>query len=168
MSEMTTPRTDAAERWDVLAEIVVVPASFARQLERELAAEKAWAEEAITRAEERMNREIGEMRVLIQPLYDELDAALAQVATLREAAQDFCDKVDCGEARSIRSYAKFKAALSATHNAKHPDTERIDWLDEYMSHHGGGNGGVYSFRTPADVECGMLREAIDAARKAHP
>lgn len=127
------------------------------KLERELAAEKAKAMEAIA-------------------LWQEAEsAALAQVATLREA-------LDClligacavgvphkGEREVLQdAVAIARAALASTPETKHPDTERLDWLDEYMSYHGGGNGGVYSFRTPADVECGMLREAIDAARKAHP
>jgi hypothetical protein len=43
------------------------------------------------------------------------------------------------------------------------DTARLDWLDENMDYSGGGSGGTYSFFTPADVECGMLRYAIDAA-----
>lgn len=48
------------------------------------------------------------------------------------------------------------------------DSGRLDWLDENMSYVGGGDGGTYSFRTPADVESGLLREAIDAARKESP
>jgi hypothetical protein len=43
------------------------------------------------------------------------------------------------------------------------DAERLDWLDDNMSCVGGGAGATYSFKTPADVECGMLRAAIDAA-----
>lgn len=43
------------------------------------------------------------------------------------------------------------------------DKERLDWLDENMHYVGGGDGGTYSFKTPADVECGLLRVAIDAA-----
>lgn len=46
------------------------------------------------------------------------------------------------------------------------DTARIDWLDENMSCSGGGSGATYCFSTPADVESGMLRAAIDAARLA--
>lgn len=45
------------------------------------------------------------------------------------------------------------------------DTARLDWLDENMDYTGGGSGGTYTFFTPADVECGMLRDAIDAAMK---
>lgn len=45
------------------------------------------------------------------------------------------------------------------------DTARLDWLDENMGYSGGGSGGTYTFFTPADVECGMLRDAIDAAMK---
>ncbi len=44
------------------------------------------------------------------------------------------------------------------------DKERLDWLEDNVSTHGGGNGAAYSFWSPADVECGMLRAAIDAAR----
>jgi len=43
------------------------------------------------------------------------------------------------------------------------DTERLDWIEENASYKGGGSGGTYSFFSPADVECGMLREAIDQA-----
>lgn len=42
-----------------------------------------------------------------------VDALEAQLATAREAMQDFVDKVDRGEAHSTRSYAKFRAALDA-------------------------------------------------------
>lgn len=35
-----------------------------------------------------------------------------QLEVLREAAQDFVEKVERGEARSKRSYAKFKSALA--------------------------------------------------------
>jgi hypothetical protein len=37
----------------------------------------------------------------------------ARIAELVAAAEEFCRKVECGEARSVRSYAQFKAALSA-------------------------------------------------------
>jgi hypothetical protein len=43
------------------------------------------------------------------------------------------------------------------------DTARLDWLDENVTHTGGGRGGRYTFFTPADCELGMLRDAIDAA-----
>ncbi|MCK5316290.1 MAG: hypothetical protein KAJ55_00170 [Anaerolineales bacterium] len=36
---------------------------------------------------------------------------LAENARLREAVEDFVAKVDRGDARSVDSYAKFKAAL---------------------------------------------------------
>jgi hypothetical protein len=45
------------------------------------------------------------------------------------------------------------------------DTARLDWLDENVTHIGGGRGGRYTFFTPADCELGMLRDAIDAAMK---
>jgi hypothetical protein len=48
------------------------------------------------------------------------------------------------------------------------DKARLDWLDEHMSFHGGGSGGTYSFTTPADVEGGLLRVAIDAAAAMNP
>lgn len=48
------------------------------------------------------------------------------------------------------------------------DKARLDWLDENMGYTGGGNGGYYSFFSPADLECGMLRAAIDAAMPTAP
>ena len=54
-------------------------------------------------------------------------------------------------------------AYTAELVALRKDKERLDWLDENMSYHGGGSGGTYSFSTPADVESGLLRVAIDAA-----
>lgn len=41
-----------------------------------------------------------------------IDEQAAEIAALREAAQDFVDKVERGEARSVRSYRKFKKALT--------------------------------------------------------
>lgn len=40
-----------------------------------------------------------------------LSRLLTELAELRRAARDFVDKVDRGEARSVRSYLAFKAAL---------------------------------------------------------
>ena len=57
------------------------------------------------------------------------------------------------------------AAITARAEEAEADTARLDWLDENMGYSGGGSGGTYTFFTPADVECGMLRDAIDAAMK---
>lgn len=46
------------------------------------------------------------------PLKDEIASLRAQLAAFKAAAIDFIAKVDRGEARSRRSYAAFKAALS--------------------------------------------------------
>lgn len=67
-----------------------------------------------------------------------------------------------------RTLERKDAQLRALLGAALEDINRIDWLDEHMSCVGGGSGAVYSFRTPANVESGLLREAIDAARKQEP
>lgn len=41
------------------------------------------------------------------------------------------------------------------------DSKRLDWLEENSTYVGGGNGGTFTFKTPADTEC--FRAAIDAA-----
>ena len=61
--------------------------------------------------------------------------------------------------------AKWALRYLARAEKAEADTARIDWLEENMDYIGGGSGGTYTFFTPADVECGMLRDAIDAARK---
>lgn len=61
--------------------------------------------------------------------------------------------------------AKWALRYLARAEKAEADTARLDWLDENMDYSGGGSGGTYTFFTPADVECGMLRDAIDAAMK---
>jgi hypothetical protein len=79
----------------------------------------------------------------------------------------------CGEGLSVNAatqeaakllIASFEQEIQKMVDARiAADTARLDWLDENMNYSGGGSGGTYSFFTPADVECGMLRYAIDAA-----
>jgi hypothetical protein len=77
-------------------------------------------------------------------------------------------------ANTVAAIIEKNAALRYAKNAEYwqsraekaeADTARLDWLDENMGYNGGGSGGTYTFFTPADVECGMLRDAIDAAMK---
>ena len=118
----TTPRTDEqtlAYRTEDGSEMV--HASFAAELETELAAMQARAELA------------------------EASAKLWEADALR-----YANNTEFWKDRAERAEA---------------DTARLDWLDENMGYSGGGSGGTYTFFTPADVECGMLRDAIDAAMK---
>lgn len=41
------------------------------------------------------------------------------------------------------------------------DRERLDWIEEHATSHGGGKG--FTYFVPVDHELGMLRAAIDAA-----
>lgn len=70
------------------------------------------------------------------------------------------------QARLLGISGSREASLIARLEKAETDTARLDWLDENMDYSGGGSGGMYSFFTPADVECGMLRYAIDAAMKS--
>ena len=47
---------------------------------------------------------------------DTFDAAYVNIKALRDAAIDFVAKVESGQAHSIRSYKKFKDALSLGEN----------------------------------------------------
>lgn len=83
---------------------------------------------------------------------------------------------DCGaKTAADDGFDAAHTALEATHASAAAelaelleDKARLDWLDEHMTYFGDGSGGTYSFRTPADVESGLLRVAIDAARKDTP
>lgn len=78
-----------------------------------------------------------------------------------DSAEVVLQQVNDGAEEMLKlSPEKVADALAAAQE----DVARIDWLDENMGHNGGGKGSRYWFDTPADVECGMLRVAIDAAR----
>lgn len=55
-----------------------------------------------------------------------------------------------------------RTVLASLESAR-ADSKRLDWIDDNCTYVGGGNGGTYSFTTPADVETGMIRAAIDRA-----
>jgi hypothetical protein len=99
----------------------------------------------------------------IQP--DEYAKVIKDLRAEVERLNDCCDElhyiIDNGGYPSGKDYAD----MTARAEKAEADTARLDWLDENMDYSGGGSGGTYSFFTPADVECGMLRYAIDAAIK---
>lgn len=82
-----------------------------------------------------------------------------------------CIGADCRErmvahqAEIIERAIQAAVAVLAT---EEPDVARLEWLEDNMTYIGGGNGGTYSFFSPADLEHGLLRAAIDAARSASP
>lgn len=90
----------------------------------------------------------------------------------------FGDYVEVEFARELeREVARLQMELDSSCNAEElrqvraenaalrEDKARLDWLEDNCACRGGGSGATYSFRTPADVEHGLLRAAIDAARK---
>lgn len=181
-----TPRTDAALEWvrpagndSAPPNEQYVSADFARQLERELAVLQAERDAQVCLLQKQRDAEKSradcaqlageEGQEICADLQTERDAALAQVATLREALDDSYglaiawaahyanDKAyGCGKQhpKHTEILAKIKAALSSTPNTKHPDTERLDWLDALNT-----NKGVLEATYFAN------RDAIDAARK---
>ena len=58
---------------------------------------------------------------LIVELEDELDTLKAEVQRLREALEWFCHRVEAGEVRSKRTYARFKEILSTLQKAPERD-----------------------------------------------
>jgi hypothetical protein len=84
------------------------------------------------------------------------EAAKLLIASFEEQIQKMLDARAAAELVTMNVPQREKAEA---------DTARLDWLDENMGYSGGGSGGTYTFFTPADVECGMLRDAIDAAMK---
>ena len=102
MSETTTPRTDAAA-WDNGYPGTIVEASFARKLERDLAAANA------SRAQ------IGPLKARIAELNCQLDAALDAVKR-RDAALDYA--LNC-----LRSHHMSRPGIGAL-------VERVEKLKE--------------------------------------
>jgi hypothetical protein len=62
-------------------------------------------------------------------------------------------------AKQIRQHVSAEVARQTEELRR--DSERLSALEEISTYSGGGNGGVYSWKTPLDTEC--FREAIDAA-----
>ena len=52
-----------------------------------------------------------EIRAALQEQANEIERLEKEVERLREAMQEFVDRCDKGEARSIRTYGKFKELL---------------------------------------------------------
>lgn len=48
-------------------------------------------------------------------------------------------------------------------NSVHPDQERMDWIEENYTGHGGGSGFNLRLCIPCDFETGRLRHGIDTA-----
>jgi hypothetical protein len=90
-------------------------------------------------------------------LETELAAAKKRIADCEFVMAHRYDIIERQEPRCNEANARAEKAEA--------DIARLDWLDENMGYSGGGSGGTYTFFTPADVECGMLRDAIDAAMK---
>lgn len=81
-------------------------------------------------------------------LLDEIETLQDANALLDSVYKSACERADQLQSR-VQELEKDKA--------------RLDWIEENCTYNGGGNGGVYSFRSPMDTE--FFREAIDAAMK---
>lgn len=134
-----TPRVDAAIfRCDGVWTDEVVYADFARTLEWELNEAK---------------QQLHALRLVCGTT----DANKFETALDRALAKNRALEQELAATKTLlEAQLKFLRELRA-------DRDRLDWLDENCVYTGGGHGGTYSFSTPLDVECGMLRAAIDAA-----
>lgn len=160
MSEIPTPWTDNKAFYCAIDDegaYEVVFANDARVLEHQLAAEKARANHhrdlGITLLDAKWLDPECHKGCQSLVLKAKLDAALAQVATLREALE-LVKGATALHAGCGHVYEAVVAALSSNPNTKHPDTERLDWLDALNA-----NKGVLEATYFAN------RDAIDAARK---
>ena len=176
-----TPRTDAAyfqhgaTMYSIAGEMKLV--------ERELAAAKAERDLAITRLASILwsgaidNQLCGDVQKWADDYTAELTRLRAEVERLKfYIATTIQPEEHAKVIKDLRALSDQLSdnlsAVGAAYNAEkaraekaEADIARLDWLDENMGYSGGGSGGTYTFFTPADVECGMLRDAIDAAMK---
>lgn len=180
MSEIPTPRTDAAVNAGGFQLLNVV--DCARQLERELIAEKAAADAAkkVIASKEWTDSEACAL-MLVRKARSEHDALATQVAMLREALENIQVLSHVAYDRSATKNVLIRrknnalvakindtasVALSATPETKHPDTLRLDWLSTH-----GSTLSTYDGRWELDCmpnSYGDPRTAIDAARKSSP
>lgn len=59
------------------------------------------------------------------------------IALLRSNIQEFCDKVDRGEAKSVKTYASFKDALAQTSQTDvSPEHSYRDWKEDSIHENG--------------------------------
>jgi hypothetical protein len=147
----TTPRTDEVyDRRFAPEKTGITGHELSKQLEIKLAAAKLEAD--------------GEARWALEYLA-RAERAEAEVERLNKRIKDDNRSYGC-ELRDPYGTIWEQAAKDGARAEKaEADTARLDWLDENMDYSGGGSGGTYTFFTPVDVECGMLRDAIDAAMK---
>lgn len=74
------------------------------------------------------------------------------------------------ENEALRDGANFRAiqSLRADCEALRKDAERLDWIDDNYTGHGGGTEFNLRLHLPCDIEEGGLRHAIDAAMEKRP
>jgi hypothetical protein len=117
----------------------------------------------------RLRERVAELEELVSDLNGSYDGGRLDMiadwhdARLKREGRDADLKSGRSDGAVIRATIGHIRELESQLAAARRDAERLDWLDDNMSCVGGGAGATYSFKTPADVECGMLRAAIDAA-----
>ena len=165
----TTPRTDAAKNQYMTGKIGVFEVlNEARTLENELAHLNDEVER-LKKDNLDMGHWIGSK--MYEPEWDSFKKSLEIIDHWKarvkktEAALDVMTTELGKMFLSAAERADRNVELRRRAEKAEADIARLDWLDENMGYSGGGSGGTYTFFTPADVECGMLRDAIDAAMK---
>ena len=94
---------------------------------------EAWANGvALSEGQERIDwRQVEVMCREVAVVFNSTIALVDRLERLEKAAQNFIDKVDRGEARSVRSYAEFKEALGGE---REPTAEeRLRMKDERIA-----------------------------------
>lgn len=111
-----------------------------------------------------MNKWRDERNVLINAAI----AKLANFAHLSDEAQLLRERAELAERllAEARNDIHIYARQSPEEIEAERDSKRLDWLAENSTYVGGGNGGTYTWHTPADLELGLFRQEIDAAMRS--
>lgn len=95
----------------------------------------------------------------------ELEAVSRKLDTANALLQEFCDRVDRGEVRSNKSYAKFKAHLSASAEPSANHSAEPDKKVEYELAGYEGNSGLYYSKLAAVANGEQRIEPIYRVKK---
>lgn len=103
------------------------------------------------------------LEALNATMHERISGLVADIAKYAGEVQELADIIIGGQCVPAPFSEVKRCALEMRE-----DKARLDWLEDNVTSVGGGCGALYSFKTPADVESGMLRTAIDAARAQTP